>query len=195
MGWIDVIDSGELPAGASDEMRKDIDRLEIITERFSKIGSEPILKKTELNQCLIKSVTYMQTRSGTGVEFEINTHPEDIYVELNVNLFNWVIENLTKNSIDAMEGKGKLLYRIGKKNGKVYLDITDNGKGIPRNRFKTIFKPGYTTKKRGWGLGLSLARRIINDYHKGEIFVKESVPFIRTTFRILLKEETDTPIN
>lgn len=191
MGWIDVIDSGELPAGASDEMRKDIDRLEIITERFSKIGSEPILKKTELNQCLIKSVTYMQTRSGTGVEFEINTHSEDIYVELNVNLFNWVIENLTKNSIDAMEGKGKLLYRIGKKNGKVYLDITDNGKGIPRNRFKTIFKPGYTTKKRGWGLGLSLARRIINDYHKGEIFVKESVPFIRTTFRILLKEETD----
>jgi signal transduction histidine kinase len=109
-------------------------------------------------------------------------------VELNVNLFDWVIENLIKNSIDAMEGKGKLTCSISVKNHKVFVDVTDNGKGIPRNKFKTVFKPGFTTKRRGWGLGLSLAKRIVQDYHKGHIFVKESVPFIRTTFRIVLNE-------
>lgn len=188
MGWIEVIEGGEMPPGAANEMRKDIDRLQIITERFSKIGSEPVLRKVELNETLVQSVAYMQTRSGSGVEFEVNQYGDAVMVDLNINLFHWVIENLTKNSIDAMEGKGKLIYTVGKKHGKVFLDITDNGKGIPRNRFKTIFKPGFTTKKRGWGLGLSLARRIIHDYHKGEIFVKDSVPFIRTTFRIVLKE-------
>ena len=103
-------------------------------------------------------------------------------------LFNWVIENLVKNSIDAMEGKGKLSLRVIHKNGQVYIDMSDTGKGIARNRFTTIFKPGFTTKKRGWGLGLSLAKRIIRDYHKGQILVKESIPFVRTTFRIVLSE-------
>jgi signal transduction histidine kinase len=109
-------------------------------------------------------------------------------VELNVNLFDWVIENLIKNSIDAMEGKGKLLMTVSVKNHKVFVDISDNGKGMPRNNFKAVFKPGFTTKRRGWGLGLSLAKRIVTDYHKGQIFVKESIPFIRTTFRIVLNE-------
>ena len=188
MGWVDVIEMGEMPDNAADEMRKDITRLQIITERFSKIGSEPILKITELNEALRNSVHYMQTRSGSEVYFKINECSSPVQVNLNLNLFDWVIENLTKNSIDAMEGKGHLEYAVSKRNGKVFLDISDTGRGIPRNRFKTIFKPGYTTKKRGWGLGLSLARRIIQDYHQGEIFVKESQPNVRTTFRIILSE-------
>ena len=187
MGWVDVIEMGEMPENASDEMRKDIRRLQIITERFSKIGSEPILKKVELNEALTQSVDYMKTRSGKRVNFEINT-TQPVFAMLNQNLFDWVIENLTKNSIDAMEGQGDLKYTIQKKAGRVVLDISDTGKGIPRNRFKSIFKPGYTTKRRGWGLGLSLAKRIINDYHQGQIFVQESSPNIKTTIRIVLNE-------
>lgn len=187
MGWVDVIEMGEMPENASDEMRKDIRRLQIITERFSKIGSEPILKKVELNEALTQSVDYMKTRSGKRVNFEINT-TQPVFAMLNQNLFDWVIENLTKNSIDAMEGQGDLKYTIQKKAGRVVLDISDTGKGIPRNRFKSIFKPGYTTKRRGWGLGLSLAKRIINDYHQGQIFVQESSPNVKTTIRIVLNE-------
>jgi signal transduction histidine kinase len=187
MGWVDVIEMGEMPENASDEMRKDIRRLQIITERFSKIGSEPILKKVELNEALTQSVDYMKTRSGKRVNFEINT-TQPVFAMLNQNLFDWVIENLTKNSIDAMEGQGDLKYTIQKKAGRVVLDISDTGKGIPRNRFKSIFKPGYTTKRRGWGLGLSLAKRIINDYHQGQIFVQESLPNVKTTIRIVLNE-------
>ena len=187
MGWVDVIEMGEMPENAGDEMRKDIRRLQIITERFSKIGSEPILKKVELNQTLKLSVDYMKTRSGKGVHFDIQSSGP-VYVMLNLNLFDWVIENLTKNSIDAMEGAGNLTYRIRTKAGKITLDVIDTGKGIPRNHFKSVFKPGFTTKRRGWGLGLSLAKRIINDYHRGQIFVKESQPGVGTTMRILLNE-------
>ncbi len=187
MGWVDVIEMGGMPENAGDEMRKDIRRLQIITERFSKIGSEPILKKVELNQTLKLSVDYMKTRSGKGVHFDIQSSGP-VYVMLNLNLFDWVIENLTKNSIDAMEGAGNLTYRIRTKAGKITLDVIDTGKGIPRNHFKSVFKPGFTTKRRGWGLGLSLAKRIINDYHRGQIFVKESQPGVGTTMRILLNE-------
>ncbi len=187
MGWVDVIEMGEMPENAGDEMRKDIRRLQIITERFSKIGSEPILKKVEFNQTLKQSVEYMKTRSGKGVHFDIQS-TEPVYVMLNLNLFDWVIENLTKNSIDAMEGAGNLTYKIRSKAGKISLDVMDTGKGIPRNHFKSVFKPGFTTKRRGWGLGLSLAKRIINDYHRGQIFVKESQPGVGTTMRILLNE-------
>ena len=187
MGWVDVIEMGEMPENAGDEMRKDIRRLQIITERFSKIGSEPILKKVELNQTLKQSVEYMKTRSGKGVHFDIQS-TEPVFVMLNLNLFDWVIENLTKNSIDAMEGAGNLTYKSRSKAGKISLDVMDTGKGIPRNHFKSVFKPGFTTKRRGWGLGLSLAKRIINDYHRGQIFVKESQPGVGTTMRILLNE-------
>ena len=188
MGWVDVIEMGEMPENAGEEMRKDIRRLQIITERFSKIGSEPILKRVEFNHTLQLAVDYMKTRSGKGVHFDIQPCEGPVYVMLNLNLFDWVIENLTKNSIDAMEGAGALKYCIRRKAGKIILDITDTGKGIPRNRFKSVFKPGYTTKRRGWGLGLSLAKRIINDYHRGHIYVKESLPGIRTTMRIVLSE-------
>jgi two-component sensor histidine kinase len=188
MGWVDVIEMGEMPENTGDEMRKDIRRLQIITERFSKIGSEPILKKIDLNDALEQAVNYMKTRSGKGVIFDVQLSDSPVFVMLNQNLFDWVIENLTKNSIDAMEGAGKLTYTISKKAGKISLDVSDTGKGIPRNRHKSVFKPGYTTKRRGWGLGLSLAKRIINDYHLGQILVKESVPGTNTTLRIVFNE-------
>ncbi len=188
MGWVDVIEMGEMPENAGDEMRKDIRRLQIITERFSKIGSEPILKKIDLNDALQHAVNYMKTRSGKGVTFEVHLSDTPVFVMLNQNLFDWVIENLTKNSIDAMEGAGKLTYTISKKAGKITLDLSDTGKGIQRNRHKSVFKPGYTTKRRGWGLGLSLAKRIINDYHSGQIFIKESIPGVSTTMRIVFNE-------
>lgn len=200
MGWIDYMEAelGELPSGAADEMRKDILRLKIITERFSRIGSSPILKTVELNHTLAQAVAYMKTRSGMNVYYKMNLFPRDLWVNINTNLFDWVIENLTKNSMDAMEGSGTIVVSVLYKSGKVIIDISDNGKGIPHKRFKTIFKPGFTSKKRGWGLGLSLAKRIIETYHKGLIFVKESIPFVRTTFRIVLSEvppPDDTLIN
>lgn len=190
MGWVEYLEMelGKLPSQAGDEMRKDVKRLNVITERFSKIGSEPILQMVDANKALQNSIDYMKVRAGQGIDFELKLYPRILYVELNVNLFDWVIENLIKNAADAMEGKGKMMFKVNYKNHKVFIDISDNGKGLPRNRFKTIFKPGFTTKKRGWGLGLSLARRIIVDYHKGQIFVKESIPFTRTTFRVVLNE-------
>lgn len=190
MGWVEYLEMelGILPNQAGDEMRKDVKRLNIITERFSKIGSEPVLQMVDINKAVQNAADYMTARIGHGVEFELHLYPTILYVELNVNLFDWVLENLIKNGIDAMEGRGKLVCQISTRNHKVFVDITDNGKGIKGNNFKTVFKPGFTTKRRGWGLGLSLAKRIVQDYHKGQIFVKESVPFIRTTFRIVLNE-------
>ncbi len=187
MGWVDCLEMGVMPENAGDEMKKDIHRLEIITERFSKIGSEPVLDKLEMNAVLSTAINYMETRSGKGVSIHYRPSNDPIYCMVNVNLFQWVVENLIKNSIDAMEGKGFIYCAIRSLKGRVYIDFTDNGKGIPRNQIKSIFKPGFTTKKRGWGLGLSLAKRIIQEYHGGEIMVKESIPFEKTTIRIVLK--------
>lgn len=186
MGWIECLEMDIIPDNAPSEMRKDIDRLKIITERFSKIGSEPVLETVDFNAVFKDSISYMQSRAGANVHFDIPVLNDQIFVKLNVNLFNWVVENLIKNSIDAMEGRGNLLFQVVKKNDKLFVDFTDNGKGIPRNQMKNVFKPGFTTKRRGWGLGLSLAKRIIEDYHQGQIYVKESVPLVRTTFRIIL---------
>lgn len=190
MGWVEYLEMelGQLPNQAGDEMRKDVKRLNTITERFSKIGSEPVLQMVDINKAVRHASDYMKGRMGQGVDFELHLLPTLKYVELNTNLFDWVLENLIKNGIDAMEGRGKLICTVTEKGKKIYVDLTDNGKGIPRHLFKTVFKPGFTTKRRGWGLGLSLAKRIVQDYHKGNIFVKESVPFIRTTFRIILNE-------
>ncbi len=186
MGWIECLEMDIIPDNAPSEMRKDIDRLKIITERFSKIGSEPVLEAVEFNAILQESIAYMRSRSGANVNFDVKLLAHPVLVDINVNLFNWVVENLIKNSIDAMDGKGDLHFVIDQKNDKVIVDFSDNGKGIPRNQLKNIFKPGFTTKRRGWGLGLSLAKRIIEDYHRGQIFVKESIPQVRTTFRIIL---------
>ena len=186
MGWVQVMELGDLPEGAPMEMRKDIDRLNIITERCSKIGSEPVLETLNLNEVRFEAIEYMKNRSGRGVVFESEFWKSDVLCRINRNLFHWVIENLIKNSIDAMEGEGVLKCSVKLIKNKAVVDITDSGKGVSRDQMKSIFKPGFTTKKRGWGLGLSLAKRIITDYHRGEIYVKSSIPFEHTTMRIVI---------
>jgi len=186
MGWITCIENEIIPDNAADEMKKDVDRLKIITERFSKIGSEPILEILDFNLVVRDSLEYMESRIGSGVAFDWDIPQDANKVKINVNLFQWVIENLVKNSVDAMEGTGKLQCIVASRGNKVNMDIIDTGKGIARGQNKDIFKPGFTTKKRGWGLGLSLAKRIVEDYHSGLIFVKESMPFKRTVIRVQL---------
>lgn len=186
MGWVECIENDIIPDNAAEEMKKDIDRLQIITERFSKIGSTPVLQNADINLVLENSLNYLSNRISNSVDFEWKLYPKPLYVNININLFNWVTENVVKNSVDAMEGKGKLRVEVNSRNKLVYIDIIDNGKGISRNQTKDIFKPGFTTKKRGWGLGLSLAKRIVEDYHKGQIFVKESQAFQKTVIRIIL---------
>lgn len=171
------------------EVDYDLKRLELITERFSKIGSEPILKAENLDLIAEKSVSYLRNRISSQVDFSFEIGKPGNWAKINVPLFEWVIENVCKNAVDAMDGKGKLTVVLNHDETHVYIDISDTGKGIPRNKFKTVFKPGYTTKKRGWGLGLSLVKRIIEQYHKGEIYVRYSEPGKGTTFRIILAAE------
>jgi len=169
------------------DMGKDVNRLKVIADRFSKIGSKPDLKKSDLKETLSNAVNYMNNRSSNKVEISLNFN-EGIpsIIPLNVPLFEWVIENLCKNAIDAMNGIGKIALNVKNTENDIIIDITDNGKGIERNMYKAIFSPGFTTKERGWGLGLSLAKRIIEEYHKGKIFVKHSEINVGTTFRIIL---------
>ena len=188
MAWVDLIESD--PSMANQEsmadMRKDIDRLKVITERFSKIGSTPILMACDLNTQLLEAIEYIKTRSSGQVHYHFEGTASSCMVQINPQLFGWVIENICKNAMDAMEGKGNINIVCKLKNNQVIIDIKDNGKGMPKALFKRVFKPGFTTKKRGWGLGLSLVKRIIENYHNGHIFVKESIPFQKTTFRIVL---------
>jgi len=171
------------------ELNKDIERLEMITARFSSIGSVPQLNEENLYDIIEESVTYLQKRVSTKVKFELSAFPNtDIRADINKPLFAWVIENLCKNSVDAMSGVGTIEIKILKANeGKVMVDVSDTGKGIPKSKINSVFQPGYTSKKRGWGLGLTLVKRIIENYHEGKIFVKESEIDKGTTFRIVLK--------
>jgi two-component system, sporulation sensor kinase E len=177
--------------GIVEEMDKDIQRLQMITARFSSIGSEQKLHLENLKEIVDTAISYLRSRIGQRVEIVIETDPpelNEILAFINRPLFEWVIENISKNAVDAMGGIGKLTIRMTELlEGNVVLDIIDTGKGIPKNQFKKVFEPGFTTKKRGWGLGLTLARRIIEQYHKGKIFVKSSDPGKNTTFRILLR--------
>jgi len=187
MAWMELIKSGHVDPGLAEEMSKDVSRLQVIAERFSKIGSKPVLKSVNIQEILGASIEYLKKRTSGKVEFvytvvDVN---EEI-IRLNRELFSWVIENLTRNAVDAMEGKGILRFSLTEKNNDIVLDISDTGKGISKKMFKTIFKPGYTSKKRGWGLGLSLAKRIIENYHEGKIFVLSSDLGKGTVFRIIL---------
>lgn len=169
------------------ELDKDISRLEMITSRFSSIGSVPALKEENLYHVVKNTVNYLQTRVSSKVRMHLQVESETIHVMINKPLFDWVIENICKNAVDAMSGVGDITIRIMReKSDKVIMDITDTGKGIPKSKINQVFTPGYTTKKRGWGLGLSLAQRIIENYHKGKIFVKRSEVDVGTTFRIIL---------
>lgn len=189
VAWLELIEDD--PSNYNDEvlheMQNDLSRLELITERFSKIGSEPVLKPLSVHAVVTETVGYLQKRLSSKVEFTVKDESDDAEASLNAPLFAWVIENLTKNAVDAMEGAGRIDYLIYRRESRVIIEISDTGKGIPSNRFKTIFKPGFTTKKRGWGLGLSLVKRIVENYHDGSIIVKESVPNKQTTFKITLK--------
>ncbi len=167
------------------EMEKDVNRLSIIAERFSKIGSKPDFEEHNLNAVLQNAVDYMRNRVSQKVKINYKIHSA-IFLPLNVPLFEWVIENLCKNAIDAMEGEGSIDINVWQEIEAVIVDIKDTGKGIPKSNFKTVFNPGFTTKKRGWGLGLSLVKRIIEEYHGGKIFVKSSEINKGTTFRIVL---------
>lgn len=192
IAWIDIFRTLETPPDSEmlDEMQKDIVRLQLVTERFSKIGSSPVLEDLDIKLLVDKSVHYMSTRASHKVKFSVQADElHSCFAMVNVQLFDWVLENLTKNAIDAMEGQGSITFHLTENKDLVMIDITDTGKGIASNNFSSVFKPGFTTKKRGWGLGLSLAKRIIEEYHKGKIFVKDSAPGKGTTFRIVLKKK------
>lgn len=190
MGWMELLRMQGIEEETLMEMNKDIKRLQNVTERFSKIGSTPRLLESNLYRVFTECLDYIRTRTSAKVVFETHFNfDKDLHIPLNVDLFEWVIENLVKNAIDAMEGQGKITFDIFETDKRVIIDVSDTGKGIPKGRFRTIFNPGYTSKKRGWGLGLSLSRRIIVNYHRGKLFVKSSVINSGTTFRIALRKE------
>lgn len=170
------------------QMDKDINRLQTIAERFSKVGSKPDLESADIVAVVRDSIDYMRSRSSNKVSYVINAEEEPIITDVNKPLFAWVVENLCKNALDAMpSGEGTISVNVTTDDTHVNVDFTDTGKGMPKHLYSTVFQPGYTSKKRGWGLGLSLAKRIIEEYHEGRIFVKQSQVGVGTTFRITLK--------
>jgi len=188
-GWIEMLKENPDNAKIVHELEKDVGRLQLVSDRFGKIGSSPQLENKDIVGQITSMVDYMKKRAPGKVSFSISTGNEaEVFAHISPPLFDWVIENLLKNSLDAMEGTGEIKINIENLPGKVHIDLKDTGKGIPLSMQRKVFKPGITTKKRGWGLGLSLSKRIIEQYHKGEIFVKHSEPGKGTTFRIVLKK-------
>ncbi|CAM1343820.1 sensor histidine kinase [Tenacibaculum amylolyticum] len=188
LGWVAILRSENISQQYVDEIENDVNRLNIIANRFSKIGSLPKLDEHNLVAITKNAFDYLQTRSSKQVIFSFNTVAETIPVKLNTELYGWVIENLIKNAIDAMQGKGAIDVTLTTNETRVFIHISDTGKGIPKSKFNQVFKPGFTTKKRGWGLGLSLSKRIIEDYHKGRIFVQKSEIGKGTTFEIQMQK-------
>lgn len=188
LGWIAILKLEDISTKYVDEIENDVHRLNTIANRFSKIGSLPELKKHNIYDITKSTYDYLESRSSKQISFTFESDEKELFSNLNIELFGWVIENLIKNAIDAMQGKGELSVRITSDTKKIRIEVSDSGKGIPKSKFKQIFKPGYTTKKRGWGLGLSLSNRIIKDYHKGKIFVKKSELGKGTTFQISLNK-------
>ncbi|MBS1760040.1 MAG: HAMP domain-containing histidine kinase [Bacteroidetes bacterium] len=187
-GWVEMLKEGQPENKIVHELEKDVDRLRLISDRFGKIGSLPQLETTNLVAQINTMMEYMRKRATGKILFNLESNQkEGINAKVSPPLFDWVIENLLKNALDAMEGKGKINVNIHEDEAKIYIDVSDTGKGIARKNIAQVFKPGFTTKKRGWGLGLSLSKRIIEQYHKGEIFVKNSEAGKGTTFRIVLK--------
>jgi signal transduction histidine kinase len=188
-GWVEMLRQNPSNDKIVADLEKDVRRLQLITDRFGKIGSTPQLENKNIVSQVAAMVDYMKKRASGKINFSLNTqNKKEIYADISGPLFDWVIENLLKNSLDAMEGAGSIQINIEQLPDKVHIDVTDTGKGIPVGQFRKVFKPGFSTKKRGWGLGLSLSKRIIEQYHRGEIFVKSSEPGKGTTFRIVLKK-------
>lgn len=187
LGWVAILKEENVNPEYIKEIEKDVDRLNTIANRFSKIGSLPELQNEDIVAVTRNTFRYLKSRSSKQIEFKFNTTEKELFTNLNTQLYGWVIENLIKNAIDAMQGKGNINVFITKINDIIKVKIKDTGKGIPKSKQKEIFKAGYTTKKRGWGLGLSLSKRIIEDYHDGRIYVSKSEVNKGTTFEILLK--------
>ncbi|MBL7786114.1 MAG: HAMP domain-containing histidine kinase [Chitinophagales bacterium] len=190
MGWVEMLKTVQDPDGMNDmiaqEVGKDVERLQLIADRFSKIGSIPKLQNSDVVDEVRQTLYYVKRRASSRVSFHFDETTPPITIALSPVLFDWVIENLLKNALDAMDGKGEIRVAIAEDANDVVIDVTDTGKGIPKSRFITVFEPGYSTKKRGWGLGLSLSKRIIETYHKGKIFVAHSSPNEGATFRVIL---------
>lgn len=185
-GWVEMLKENENFTPISTEMEKDVDRLKLISDRFGKIGSAPKLEEYNVTEQVKKMVAYIKRRAPEKVNFVVEAPAEPAIIKISGPLFDWVIENLLKNALDAMEGKGTISVKIKIPTGHVIIDVTDTGRGISKQNIAKVFKPGFTTKKRGWGLGLSLSKRIIEQYHKGQLYVKSSEPNKATTFRIVL---------
>jgi signal transduction histidine kinase len=188
-GWVEMLKEENINQSITKELKKDVDRLKLVSDRFGKIGSIPQLEVTDLVEQIEKMVEYIRKRAPGKVIFSIDQGDAiNIPARISAPLFDWVIENLLKNALDAMDGKGEISVTIKDLPEEIFIDVRDTGKGISSNNLRSIFKPGFTTKKRGWGLGLSLSKRIIEQYHKGELFVKNSEPGKGTTFRIVLNK-------
>lgn len=185
--WVELLKEHEVNNEAVIEMQKDLDRLKLVADRFSKVGSEPQLADEDVMYRLRDMVGYMQKRAPQKVLISLMSNEQEIHVNINGPLFDWVVENLIRNALDAMAGKGNIDINVVNQPHQVVIDVRDNGKGIPKHQVKKIFNPGFTTKKRGWGLGLSLSKRIIEKYHYGSLTVKSSEVGKGTTFRIILK--------
>ena len=188
MAWVEILKENHPNDELIPEMDKDVKRLQLIAERFSKIGSLPEPVPSSLNEVMAHVIDYMDRRTSRQVQMEKVFPPQDIIVKINASLFEWVIENLCKNAVDAMEGSGRITLFMHDEGERVAIEVSDTGKGIRKKDIGNVFKPGFTTKKRGWGLGLSLAKRIVEEYHKGKIYVKFSEVGKGTTFRIELKK-------
>ena len=188
MGWVEILKNKNIDPNYITEINKDIDRLNIISERFNKIGSKPVLKKYNLSSLTKESLDYLQTRLSNKVKIEFKSKDTNLDCLINEQLYSWTIENIIKNSVDAIKGDGNIIVSIVEQKTNLEVSITDNGSGINKNEFKKIFNPGYTSKKRGWGLGLSLSKRIIEDYHNGKIFVKYSEKNVKTIIQIELNK-------
>lgn len=188
-GWIEILQQNYPEISITEELARDVERLEKVTERFSRIGSKPALYDENLVQLLSRTIDYLKSRSSSKVRFITDyDHEGEIMIPLNAALFEWVIENVTKNAIDAMEGDGDINVHLSETDKNAIIDISDTGRGIPKSAFKKIFSPGFSTKQRGWGLGLSLAKRIIEDYHNGKIFVRYSEVDRGSCIRIVINK-------
>lgn len=188
-GWVEMLKENQGSEKIAFEMEKDVYRLKLVSDRFGKIGSTPQLEEHNIIMQVQQVMDYMKKRAAGKVHFSLNTYDESvIVVKISPQLFDWVLENLLKNALDAMEGRGEINVEIKEERDEVIIEITDTGKGISRQNINRVFKPGFTTKKRGWGLGLSLSKRIVEQYHKGKLFVKWSEPGKGTCFRIALKK-------
>lgn len=188
LGWLEYLKENKIEQSVTSEIEKDLSRLSVIASRFSKIGSLPKLNKINLIPVLDSSINYMQKRASSKISIRLISNSPQVNAKINLDLFEWVIENIIKNSMDAINETGKIVVKIIENKKTIFIDIIDNGKGVKKTLFKQIFEPGFTSKKRGWGLGLSLVRRIIKDYHKGDVSLLKSTPNQETIIRIVLNK-------